>query len=212
MKPLESQAIKRAGAEKARIWVSTAEHIKRWEDHLKTKQLSDKRHEKFYPRDILACPADAQDSESKWRLVVPKGKSIMVRDLQTKDIVLVVLRNFLTDRLALLRAQEVVEEGAQECAGKYSYLIKNATLTVIRLSDPGKLALASFSAGTLWHPFFDWANFLLKSSYTQDDLDTFDHRTASVFALMWNLCAQEIAIRDYQCCTPSAHRAKAAVS
>ena len=59
----------------------------------------------------MTCPADAPDSDAKWRLVVPKGKSIVVRDLKSKDIVLVVLRNFLTDRPALLWAQEV-EEGA----------------------------------------------------------------------------------------------------
>ena len=43
------------------------------------------------------------------------------------------------------------------------------------MSDPGKLALAGFSAGNPQHPFFNTAKNLLKSSYTQADLDSFDH-------------------------------------
>ena len=85
--------------------------MKRWGNHLKAKQLSDKRHVKFYPGDILTSPVDAPNSHAKWRLVVPKGKSVVVGDLKTKDIVLVVLRNFLADHSALLWAQGVVEEG-----------------------------------------------------------------------------------------------------
>ena len=62
----------------------------------------------FTLRDILT-PCRCSDSDAKWRLVVPKGKSIVVRDLKTRDIVLVVLCNFLADHLALLWAQQ---EGA----------------------------------------------------------------------------------------------------
>ena len=51
----------------------------------------------------MTCSVDAPDSDA------PKGKSVVVRDLKTKEIVLVVFRNFLADRPALLLAQEVVE-------------------------------------------------------------------------------------------------------
>ncbi|TFY63638.1 hypothetical protein EVJ58_g3143 [Rhodofomes roseus] len=147
-------------------WIAeTPEIEQQWGHRIRKGKKADKRH-KRHPL-VLEDP-------SRLRYVVKEDESVVFRDKETGDIIMMVIRDFCKDPRALKFV---------DCNAAESVDLRKS----VRLEDPGKLVLLGYTAGSRSHPLFDWARNLRSKKHTPEFLKDLDFRLSSAFALFWNL-------------------------
>ncbi|KAH0826468.1 hypothetical protein J3R83DRAFT_5469 [Lanmaoa asiatica] len=129
-------------------WYETAGVREKWWSRLVLENQPDERLRRHN-----FCEVD----KTQLQHTVSPDQNILIRDAQTQEVVLVVLRNFCND----LSVLEWANSKVAEIAG-----YKKS----VRLEDPGKLALVGYSAGSRSAPKFDW---VLNPSPLNDKLRKF---------------------------------------
>jgi hypothetical protein len=158
-------------------WISeSAENAARWRAHLATVRRHDDRRAR-YP--VMTIPP----ADQRWKRVVRANEDIIVRDKDTGEIVLLVMRNFCGDKDVLEWANSLVEVGV-------------STKKSIRLDDPGHLVLAGWSSGSRIRPCLMWAKNLLASAVqemdTPEKVHEYDFDCSSAYALLWNMIRKRL--------------------
>ncbi|KAA8892671.1 hypothetical protein FN846DRAFT_788964, partial [Sphaerosporella brunnea] len=114
---------------------------------------------------------------------VKSDEDIIVRDADTNQIVLLVMRNFCGDPEVLEWTDGVVQIGV-------------ATKKSVRLNDPGKLALVGWTSGARSEPALMWAKNLLPAAAKElslpEMLQQYDFNYSSVYALFWNMIRRRL--------------------
>jgi hypothetical protein len=160
-----------------RQWLSESPEITQlWREQLTVGKLHDKRQSR-YP--IVTARPNNKD----WRRVVKSDEDIIVRDAESNEIVLLVMRNFCGDPEVLEWADGVVQTGV-------------ATKKSVRLDDPGKLALVGWTSGARSQPALTWAKNLLPAAAKElsfpEKLRQYDFNCSSVYALFWNMIRRRL--------------------
>jgi hypothetical protein len=113
------------------------ENTARWSTHLATVRLHDDRRAR--------CPVlTVTPGDDRWRLVVRANENLIVRDEDTREIVLLVMLKFCGDKDVLQWANSVVQTGI-------------STKKSIRLDAPGRIALVGWTSGSRIRPCLMWA-------------------------------------------------------
>ncbi|KAA8895329.1 hypothetical protein FN846DRAFT_758948, partial [Sphaerosporella brunnea] len=160
-----------------RQWLSESPEITQlWRKQFTKGKLHDKRKSR-YP--IVTARPNDQD----WRRVVKSDEDIIVRDAESNEIVLLVMRNFCGDPEVLEWADGVVQTAV-------------ATKKSVRLDDPGKLALVGWTSGARSQPALMWAKNLLPAAAKElslpEKLRQYDFNCSSVYALFWNMIRRRL--------------------
>jgi hypothetical protein len=141
-----------------------------WTAHLKTNRLHDAR--------TARRPVLADDSQQSWQRVIGPEESVIVRDSNSGDIILVVIREFYADPGVLAWLDTVVRRVVM-------------AKTSVRLDDPGTLALVGYTSRAQNCSEVMWAKNLLPRKATNlqnpTQLQAFDFDCSSSFALFWNM-------------------------
>ncbi|KAA8892791.1 hypothetical protein FN846DRAFT_1009128 [Sphaerosporella brunnea] len=158
------------------VWLSEAPTTGLlWERHFQEAKLQDKRIER---KDVLI----SSDGDS-WQKTIKAGESVIIRDAQTGQIVLVVIRNFCNHQGVLDWAIKIVQAAVN---------IKKS----VRLDDPGKLVMNGYTSGSRNAPSVVWAKNLLQSPTrlfeSPQELESFDFQVSSTYALMWNMARSKL--------------------
>jgi hypothetical protein len=158
------------------VWLSEAPATGLlWERHFQEAKQHDKRIKR---KDVLI----SSDGDS-WQKTIKAGESVIIRDAQTRQIVLIVIRNFCGHQGVLDWANNIVETATN---------IKKS----VRLDDPGKLVMNGYTSGSRNAPRAMWAKNLLRSPTrlfeTPQELESFDFQVSSTYALMWNMACSKL--------------------
>ncbi|KAF8424318.1 hypothetical protein EV426DRAFT_599443 [Tirmania nivea] len=146
-------------------WVAESPSIfEEWKEYLKTYKLADRRHARF-PTTCL--------NTSKLQLDVSATESVIIRDADSNDLVGVAIRNFGNDEGLLKWATGILDRST-------------VVAKSVRLDDPGKICLQSWSPGQLSNPRFDWVKNMTKV-LENDELMVHHKNICAVFAVAWNL-------------------------
>jgi hypothetical protein len=146
-------------------WIYKTRTIgEQWEQHIK--------HEK-QPDDRLTRKPMHQLDMNMFQHIVKADSDAIFIDKHTKQIVALVMRNFVNRQDILDWASEVIEEAVG--------MKKSA-----RLEDAGSIVLEGYTAGARSQPMFGWAR-NLKRKMADKDARSQRYRSSSLFALLWNM-------------------------
>jgi hypothetical protein len=180
-----------------RTWIcETPEIYSLWNKFIKSGGLvSDKRLKQGIPRLVR---------EEDMTLVIDENTSCIVRDKDTNEIVLLVLRDFCANMDLLDWVDEVIREVVStrrnvrvSASRNTSFLIFNKA--TFQKDDPGHMSIVGWSCGSRSEPCFGWARNLL-GTHTPEEVSDFNEHQCGVFAFFWNLLRYRLpreVLNDY---------------
>jgi len=168
-------------------WIVESEAIADlWRDHIDNGPQPDKRHQR-YPLFLL--------DPAKLSLDVDSDTDLIVYDKKTKQLVMVILRNF-TDHPELLSAMgDIIKANVEHRKSMRVCIIQSIYFIIshhfFQLADPGKIVQVGISAGARSKPSLDWVKNILKK-HSDDFVDDLDRKTAHAFSLLWMLIRRRL--------------------
>ncbi|KAI1489216.1 hypothetical protein F5X96DRAFT_684239 [Biscogniauxia mediterranea] len=163
-----------AGTEKAK---------EEWDAYWYEKPLKDPRYHRGVRREVLTL------DKSRLRYIVRQDESVIFRDADTKELSLVILRNFIPDE----DLRETMVELCKE-------IIKNRRDD--RREDPGMLVHFGYTCGSRHDPQIQLAasSLRLNTEAKRRNEEQLNHRAQGMAGVMWNLMRSRLPseiIDDY---------------
>ncbi|KAH9911012.1 uncharacterized protein B0H18DRAFT_893745 [Fomitopsis serialis] len=147
-------------------WVAESLQIRVcWTRAIEEGKQADRRHKRH--------PIEREEAE-RLAYEVRENENVVFRDIDSGEIIMIVLRNFCRDALVVEGVNATME-------------LALAMRKSVRLEDPGKIVNLGYTAGARNHPLFDWTKNLKSKKHDPDDLKDINFEISSVFALFWAL-------------------------
>jgi hypothetical protein len=170
-------------------WIVESEAIyDRWAYYIEEGPQPDKR-EKRHPI-LMLNPAELQ-------LDIGPNSNAIIHDKNTKELVMVVIRNFLGNSGLLSFLGGVIKANIDHRKNMrvciiFKPFILPYSLHFSQLADPGSIVQVGVSAGARSNPSFGWVRNIRSKELSGKLVDELDRKTAHAFSLLWMLIRRRL--------------------